>query len=437
MSTATEEKHEEQGLQKEAEGDANSKSKKQENSKDESTQEKKEQTPEEKAKRKRALLIFAAVLLVGIVGGVLYWLHARNYENTDDAQVDGNLSPIGTRIDGTVIKVYVENNQFVHKGDPLVDLDPEDNQVALDQAEANLQQARSQLNAQAPNVPITQVQNNSSIASAQTNVAGAIAAVAAAERDADQAAATALQQKAANDRAQTDFQRYQQLMDKEEVSKQQYDQYNSTAKQQAATLAADEAALLAAQRTVDQRRAQLLQAQSQLSQSQSTAKPQLLISRANVQEQEANIKSAEAQVEQARLNVGYTKITAPVDGIVMRRSAQVGARLSKGQQLLSISEISDLWITANFKETQLRRMRQGQHTKIHVDAVDRDFAGTVQAVGGATGSAASILPPENATGNYVKVVQRIPVRINFDPNQEGLSQLRPGMSAEPNVEISR
>jgi membrane fusion protein (multidrug efflux system) len=400
-------------------------------------QDKQEQKPEDKGKRTRALIIFGVVLVIGIIAGVFYWLHARNYEDTDDAQVDGNLSPIGTRIDGTVIKVYVENNQFVHKGDPLVDLDPEDSRVSLDEAQAGLAQAHSQLNAQSPNVPITEVQNNSSITSAQANVASAVAAVAVAERDMEQSAATVLQQQAANDRAQADFQRYQQLMDKQEVSKLQYDQYNSIAKQQAANLDADKAALLSTQRTVDQRRAQLLEAQAKLTQSQSTARPQLLISRANVQEQEANLKSAEAQVEQAQLNLSYTRIVAPVDGIVMRRSAQVGARVGKGQQLLSISEVNNLWITANFKETQLIHMRQGQQTTIHVDALDRDFQGSVQAVGGATGSASSILPAENATGNYVKVVQRIPVRINFNPNQSGVEQLRPGMSAEPNVNISK
>jgi membrane fusion protein (multidrug efflux system) len=391
--------------------------------------------PQEKGKRKSVLTIFAAILIIAAVGGLLYWLHARHYEDTDDAQIDGNLSPIGTRIDGTVIKVYVQNNQMVKVGDPLVDLDPRDNQVKADQARAQLAQARSQLAGERPNIPITEVENSTNILSAKADVASAEAAVAAAERDRDQAEAQVVQQEAVNARAQSDLQRYTILAEKQEISKSDFDQYSANAKQQAANLQAVQAAVLAAARTVDQRSAQLDQVRSRLVQTEKNAPPQLLIRHASVEQQMANLQTAESLLEQAQLNFGYTSILAPVAGIVMKRFAQVGSRVNAGQQLLTISEVGDLWVTANFKETQLLHMRPGQRATIHIDSLDRDFSGSVDTIGGATGSIASTLPAENATGNYVKVIQRIPVRIKLDPNQEGFDQLRPGMSADPEVHV--
>jgi len=393
------------------------------------------QALQEKSKRKSVLTIFAAILIIALVGGLVYWLHARHYEDTDDAQIDANLSPIGTRIDGTVIKVYVQNNQMVKVGDPLVDLDPRDNQVKADEVQAQLAQARSQLAGERPNIPITEVENSTNILSAKADVASSEAAVATAERDRDQAEAQVVQQEAVNARAQSDLQRYTILAEKQEISRSDFDQYSSNAKQQAANLQAVQAAVLAAARTVDQRNAQLDQVRSRLIQTEKNAGPQLLIRHASVEQQMANLQTAESLLEQAHLNLGYTRILAPVAGIVMKRFAQVGSRVNAGQQLLTISEVGDLWVTANFKETQLFHMRPGQHATIHVDSLDRDFNGSVDTIGGATGSIASTLPAENATGNYVKVVQRIPVRIKLDPNQEGLDQLRPGMSADPEVHV--
>jgi membrane fusion protein, multidrug efflux system len=393
------------------------------------------QTHDDQRKRTRMLASFMVVLVIAAIGGLLYWLHARHYEDTDDAEIDGNLSPIGTRVDGTIVKVYAQNNQMVKVGDPLVELDPRDIQVKLDQAQAQLAQARGQLAGERPNIPITEVENSTEILSAAADVASDEAAVAAAERDKDQAEAQVVQQEAANARAQSDLGRYTILAAKEEISKSDFDQYDSNAKQQAANLQAVQAALLAAARTVDQRKAQLEHAKSQLDQNEKNAAPQLSIRHASVDQQVANLKTAEAQLEQAQLNLSYARIVAPVAGIVMKRFAQVGSRVATGQQLLTISEIGDLWVTANFKETQLLHMRSGQHATIHVDSLDRDFTGSVDTIGGATGSIASTLPAENATGNYVKVVQRIPVRIKLDPNQDGLDMLRPGMSVEPNVQV--
>jgi membrane fusion protein (multidrug efflux system) len=394
-------------------------------------------TGKEKSGRGRALLIFALVLLIAASAGIFYWLHARQFEETDDAQIDGNLSPIGTRIDGNIVKVYVQNNQLVKVGDPLVDLDPRDNQVSLDQADAKVKQAESILSSERPNVSITEVENSTKILGARADVAGAQAAIAAAERDRDQAAAQVRRQEAANIKAQNDLKRYRILADKEEISKVDFDQYDSNAKQAEQSLEATRSALLAADRTVEQRRAQLEQVQSKLEQTERTAGPQLLVRRATVEQQLASLKAVQAEREQAALNLGYVHIVAPVAGIVMKRSAQVGSRVEKGQQLLMISEIGDLWVTANFKETQLLDMRPGQRAVIHVDSLDRDFQGTVETVGGSTGAVASTIPPENATGNYVKVVQRIPVRIALDANQDQADRLRPGMSVEPKVHVRR
>ncbi len=395
----------------------------------------KDQQMTQNGKRKQNITIFLVVLTVAALSAFGYWLHTRQFEETDDAQIDGNLSPIGTRVDGTVLKVYVQNNQVVHAGDPLVDLDPSDNQVRLDQVQAQLALAQSVLSGERPNVPITEVQNSTNILGAKAEVASAQAAIAAAERDRDQVAAQVLQQEAANTRAQNDVQRYKLLVAKQEISKSDYDQYDSTAKQQAASLQAIKSALLAAERTVDQRKAQLDQAKSRLVQNQENAAPQMLIRQASVAQQQASLQGAKAQLEQAQLNLGYTKIVAPIDGVVMKRSAQIGARVSIGQQILTISQTGNLWVTANFKETQLLHMKTGQPVTVHVDALDRDFTGSVETIGGATGSIASVLPPENATGNFVKVVQRIPVRIKINPSQEGLDQLRPGMSVEPKVQV--
>lgn len=385
--------------------------------------------------RRRAFLIFFSILLVIAGAGFLYWLHARQFEETDDAQVDAHLAPVSSRVDGTIIRVYVDDNQMVQVGDPLVDLDPRDAQVALDQALAQLAQARSLLIAQQPNVPITQVENTTNISTAEAGVANARAGLAAAERDRDSSAAKLIESQANNAKAQADLERYKLLIAKEEVSQQEYDQILAAAKAQAATVAANQAALQSAARTVDQRRAQLAEAVSRLAQYRRNAPQQIAIQHATVASEQAKAKNAQAQVEAAQLKLTYCKIAAPVAGIVVKRSAEVGSHIAAGQQLLVIAQVGDVWVTANYKETQLRNIKPGQPVSIHVDALKQDFDGYVENIGGSTGSLASVLPPENATGNYVKVVQRIPIRIRFKPNQSGLDRLRPGMSVEPSVRI--
>ncbi len=388
-----------------------------------------------KSGRRKAFSIFFVVLLVILAAGVSYWFYARQFESTDDAQVDGHLNPVSARVDGTILKVYVEDNQAVKAGDLLVDLDPRDYQAGFDQARAQLEQARTQVFAQQPNIPITQAENVTNISSGEAEVANAQAALAAAERDRETAQARLAEFQATDARAQADLERYKLLIAKEEVSQQEYDQAVATAKAQAATVSANQAAVFSAGHTISQRSAQLAESEARLAQYQRTAPQALTIRRATVQSQQAAAQNAQAQLEQALLKVSYTKIVAPVDGIVLRRSAEVGAHVSAGQQLLQIAQIKALWVTANFKETQLRAIQPGQSVRVHVDALKKDFDGVVENVGAATGAVGSVLPPENATGNFVKVVQRIPVRIRLNPNQDSVARLRPGMSVESKVSI--
>ncbi len=385
--------------------------------------------------RTRAFSIFFILLAVLATVGLLYWLHVRQFEETDDAEIDAHLNPVTSRIDGTIIHVYADNNQTVKAGDPLVDLDPRDMQVALDQTQAQLTQAHSMIAEQVPNVSITQVQSLTSISTAEADVATAKAKEAVAAQDEATAAARLAEAKANLTKSQQDLDRYKLLIAKEEISQQEYDQTAATVKAQAAAVDADEAALQSAARTVDQRKSETAAAVSRLAQAKRTAPGELAIRRAFVSAEMASEQNAKAQLEQAQLKLSYTRIPAPVSGIVMKRSAEVGAHISAGQQLMTIAQVDDVWVTANFKETQLENIRPNQSVTIHVDAIKKDFAGYVENIGASTGAISSVLPPENATGNYVKVVQRIPVRIRFKKDQQGMDVLRPGMSVVPEVRV--
>lgn len=393
------------------------------------------ETPTATKGRGKAFAIFFAVLALAGIGGTLYWMHIRQFEDTDDAQVDGHLNTISPRVEGTIIKVYVDDNQVVKAGDPLVDLDPRDYQVAVDQAQAQVAQAHSMVSAQEPNIPITLVQNSTNISGSEADLANAQAALATAERDVETAKARLQEAQANNDKAQADLARYKTLIAKEEVSKQEFDSVSSTAKAQAAAVTAAQSAVEADLQIVNQKKALVAQAQSRLQQYQRNAPAQVAVKRAAVVSEQAAAKTEEVQLERAKLNLDYTKIVAPIGGIVMKRSAEVGSHVGAGQQLLTIAQTDDLWVTANFKETQLRNIKPKQTVVLHVDALNQDFTGYVDDVGGATGAVTSVLPPENATGNFVKVVQRIPVRIRFNKNQAGLERLRPGMSVEPEVRV--
>jgi membrane fusion protein, multidrug efflux system len=294
-------------------------------------------------------------------------------------------------------------------------------------------QAEAQLRATSPNVPIVQTSNETSISTAADNVAAAQAAVVAAQRDYDAKLADVRQAEANNIKAQKDVQRYQPLVERQEISHQQFDAVLAAARSQEATVEAANASASAAQKSIDQSRAQLAQAQSRLAEASHNAPRSTAIRKAQLASQQAAMLSAKAQLHEANLNLSYTNIYAPVSGIVDEKTVELGQRIEPGEQLLVVSQIDDIWITANFKETQLKKMHSGQKVDVSVDAYGNKLHGYVESMPGATGSVMSLLPPENATGNYVKVVQRLPVRIRLYPGQDPQHRLRIGMSVEPKV----
>jgi membrane fusion protein (multidrug efflux system) len=380
-------------------------------------------------------LVVVAVLIIG--AGLFYW-HSTYSEDTDDAQVDGNLYQVSSRVTGQVIHVDVEEEQFVHQGDPIAEVDPKDYQVALEQAEANLADAQAQYEQANVNVPITHVQVSTTLQTSTSDVLGSEASVGQAEAQAQADLAHVQSATAQARKSQLDVERYTPLVAKDVISKQQYDAAVAQAAADQGALDAAERDVKAQQATVQLMRQRLVQSQSQENQSQQNGPKQVAVQHARADAAQAAIKEAQAKVDQARLNLSYTKVVAPITGIVSNKSVVVGANLSIGQSLMTIVPLKDLWVTANFKETQLAEMHVGQSVKIEVDALGgRKFEGKVTQIGGATGSSLSLFPPENATGNYVKVVQRIPVRINFtNLEQENKDDaLRIGMSVEPVVRV--
>ena len=394
-----------------------------------------EETPEKKGRRR--VIIIVVLAIIAAIAIFFYW-RSTFTEDTDDAQVDGNLYQVSSRVAGQVVHVDVEEAQMVHKGDPIAEVDARDFQVALEQAQANLANAQADYEQAKVNVPITSVTTRTQVLTSTSDVASSEAAVSQAEAQA-QAANERIQQAKANAlKAQIDVDRYTPLVKNDVISKQQYDQAVATATADQAALNEAERSANASQDQIRQARARLAQAQSQQAQSRQTAPKQVAVQQAREQAALAEVQQAQARLDQAKLNMGYTKITAPITGIVSRKTVAVGANLSVGQSLLTIVPLEDLWVTANFKETQLKEMHVGQAVELSVDALGgKKFDGHVAQIGGATGSALSLFPPENATGNYVKVVQRIPVRINFDDlqKQDPNHDLRIGMSVEPKVRV--
>ena len=378
------------------------------------------------------LLIIAAAIIL-LIGAYLFWMYLQSYVDTDDAEVGGHINPISSRVAGTVTAVYVENTQRVNDAQVLVDLDPRDYETALAHAQANLAQALAALENQQPNVPITQTTQSTNVSTARLEVDNDEAALAAARQSHESALADLEQAEAGAANAEAEERRYRHMVEKQEVSREAYDQRATTARQQDALVAARRASAKAAEQQVAQRESALAQARERYREEQANLPRQVYMQHAAVASRKANVEAARAQVEQARLNLSYCKILAPVGGIVGDKTVEAGQQVSPGQELLAVTPITDIWVTANFKETQTRLMRPGQAVTIHVDALDQDFNGYVENMPGATGAKYSLLPPENATGNYVKVVQRLPVRIRFKPNQRNLERLRPGMSVEPKV----
>ncbi len=382
-------------------------------------------------KKKRILL---AVLAVLIIGAVSIWYHYSQFASTDDAEIEGYLHPISARVSGYVTKVTVDDTQYVEKGTVLVQLDPTDYQVAVALAKAHLAQAQAEANAALGGVPITSVSTLSQVHSAEADVQGSQAGILASEKQFQEAEARLTQAEANDVKIQDDLERYRQLIGKHEISRQQYDQAVAASKASAAAVAEAQAGVAAAEQQVTQARSRLQDAEAEL-RSAHTRPEQMQVTHAKAQAAAAAVEEAEAELHRAELDLQYTTIVAPIEGIVGKRTAVEGQNVAPGQTLMTIVPTRDIWVTANFKETELKGMRPGQSVRIHVDATDRDYTGKVQGIAGATGVQFSLLPPENATGNYVKVVQRVPVRIVFDPGQDPNHLLQIGLSVEPHVRL--
>ena len=366
-----------------------------------------EERPENTGQRSRRRFIIIGLVAVLVVGALLFWWHSTFYEDTDDASVDGHLVQISARINGHVAKVDVDQNQYVEQGTLLVEIDPKDYETAEAQAAANLEAAVANYEATRVNVPVININTGSNLNNANADVAS----------------------------AKLDLDRYTPLVQKDIISKQQYDAAVAAAAADEAGVAEAEANLIAAQDAVRIARDRVLQAQSSQKYAQ-TGPQQVAIQRAKADQAAGQVDQARAALAQAKLNVSYCEIHAPLSGIITTKSVEPGQNVAIGQALMTLVSLDDVWITADFKETQLRHMQVGQRATIYIDAYGRDYDGRVTQVGGATGSMLSLFPPENATGNYVKVVQRIPVRIDLTDSQENKDHLlRPGMSVEPKVRV--
>ncbi len=376
------------------------------------------------------ILLGFVLLLVAII-----WLfvYLGKYVETDDAFVDGHTDPISARINGFVSGVYVEDTYFVKKGQLLLQLDPRDYQIAKEQAVAQLGQATANVAAQQPNVPITATTQGSQVLTQQQDVASAEANVAATQSRYGAALSDLREAEANEANAAREEERYKQLVMKEEVSREMYDQRATQERAQAAVVTSRRQTADADAKQVTQATAQLRQAQVSLKQAQSNLPRQIAAQRATLVERQAAEKQALANADQSELNLQYTRIYAPEDGIIGDKSVQLNSQVTAGQEMFALTQTNDIWVTANFKETEITDMHPGQSVAIYVDALKQDFQGYVEALPGGSGAVYSLLPPENATGNYVKVVQRLPVRIRFKPGQPGAERLRPGMSVEPKV----
>lgn len=401
-------------------------------------------------RRKRTIrLILLAVIVLALLIAIPIYAYYSVRESTDDAQIDGHLIPVSARISGTIISVLVNDNQPVKAGQELVRLDPADYQVALAQAQAQLSTSQATSTQYEVNVPVTNINTTGQVTTTLSEATESVAAVRSAEQAVETARArvgashAALDQAQANNaKAQKDLARYRNLVQKDEISKQDYDAAVASATAAAAQVQSARADVNAAQHTLDQAQAQVEQAKARLATarvqqhlSEAIRPKQVQVSEARYKQALAQLQQAQANLDQAKLNISYTHITSPVDGVVSRKTAEPGMQVTPGQLMLDVIPLDDVWVTANFKETQLKDMHVGQHVDISVDTFgsSRDYRGHIDSIAGASGAKFSLLPPENATGNYVKVVQRIPVKILLEPGENRDHHLLPGMSVTPTV----
>lgn len=380
--------------------------------------------------RFRMFLIIGIVVL--LVAGFFLWRYFNSYESTDDAQIDGHLNPVSARVSGHVEKLLVNDNQYVQAGQAVVQIDPSDYQVLVARAKADYDNAVAAARSAGVDIPITTASAGGQLSSAEAEVEAAQANLLAARQQIDVANAQLMQADANNVKAQNDLARYKQLVSKQEISQQQYDQAYAASQAGTAAVDAARAGVVAAQHQEKAAQSRVLQAQANL-RSAKTAPQQIAVTRSRAQSAEALVEQKKAELDAAKLNLQYTTIISPVSGVVTNRTVEAGQNVQPGQELMRIINLDDIWVTANFKETQLRHMKVNQPVTIHVDTTGKEYKGHLQSFAGASGAITSLLPPENATGNFVKVVQRIPVKITFDSGETKAHDLRPGMSVEPKV----
>jgi membrane fusion protein (multidrug efflux system) len=397
--------------------------------------------PRSKAK----YLVLAVALIAAIVSGIAVYLHFQNRESTDDATVDGHISAVAPKIAGNVVEVLVKDNQPVKAGDVLVRIDPRDFQAKVSQAQASVLQAQSQLQSARQVVPWTNETTQSAVAASGAQLADTNAELERARLNYERAAGSELAveqanvraRQAANDRAQADLARMKPLVEREEISKQQFDSYVAAARVAESEWNAAQERLISAQKNAAILKTALDAAQSRVTQAKAQVETsvanrmQVPIRTADVGSASAGVAAANANLDAAQLQLSYTTLVAPIDGVVTHKSVEIGQMVSPGQSLMAIIPLNDVWVTANFKETQLAGVHPGQRAEMHVDMYGQTVTGRVDSISGATGGRLSLLPPENASGNFVKVVQRIPVKILVDPGQSLV--LRPGMNVDVTI----
>ena len=403
--------------------------------------------PQPNSRRRRTLLILPVLVIILAIAGYVYWRYSSVRESTDDAQIDGRIYPVSARVGGTVLSVNVDNNQLVQAGTVLIEIDPKDYRLAVERARADLAEQQALLKGNQAVVPITSTTTSSQLAEADASVVDAQAGVAAAEQQVkaakarqNSAQARVRESQANYSRAARDLERMKTLIAKEEISQQQYDAAVATAEAlraqtDSAQAQADEAVegIAVAERQIEMQRARLTRAHAVVAGAR-TAPEQVAVTRLRAESTAAKVAQMQAALAQAELNLGYTTIRAAVSGIVGQRNVERGQVIQPGQPLVAVVPTDDIWVTANFKESELANVRPGQSARISVDAYGGTvYQGRVDSIAAATGSRFSLLPPENATGNYVKVVQRLPVKIVLDKGQDPQHLLRPGMSVVATV----
>jgi membrane fusion protein (multidrug efflux system) len=380
--------------------------------------------------------IIAITLAAFAVCIAAYPVYCYFYVSTNDAQIDGHIYPVASRINGTVTWVNpdAENTKFVESGTVLARLDTDDYMPAVNKLEGQVLSERSQLTSAQMDLAIVKPTAESHLASAKAAVAEAEAELATGIADAQSQEAHLAQARATYKLAEADRQRYQALADTHEISKSEYDQRATEAANAREQVAMTSAELKASQTRIEALKQRLSGRKAELN--AANVVPQTIdAAHARVNQINGELQESQAQLEDSRLNLGHTTITAPVGGVIGQRQIEVGQRVQAGQLLLDVVPTNDLWVTAYFKETQMSRMRVGQAASFKVDSSRHKLSGHIESIGGATGARYSLLPPENSTGNFVKVVQRIPVRLHIDSAIDPKEPLLPGMSVEVSVSL--